>query len=113
VASIDGTDDEARATGRRYVERYVHSWWDQDRILRLGHAPSEGDFWRGLLHLPPGRWLEATGDRLRYMENSNELVFGSGRYKCLGNPIAFVELNKVFVEVCDYSLVLFMEPLLR
>lgn len=61
----------------------------------------------------PERWLEATGDRLRYMENSNELVFGSGRYKCLGNPIAFVELNKVFVEVCDYSLVLFMEPLLR
>ncbi len=48
----------------------------------------------------PERWLQASGDQLRLMENSNELVFGSGKYKCLGNPVAFIELNKVFLEVC-------------
>ena len=51
----------------------------------------------------PERWLEASGEELRRMENSNELVFGSGKYKCLGNAIAMVELNKVFVEVSPSS----------
>lgn len=35
------------------------------------------------------------------MERSVELVFGSGRYGCLGKNVAFVELNKVFVEVSE------------
>lgn len=47
----------------------------------------------------PERWLEATGETLHRMERSVELVFGSGRYGCLGKSVAFVELNKVFVEV--------------
>jgi hypothetical protein len=33
------------------------------------------------------------------IERSQELVFGLGRYRCLGKSIAFVELNKVFVQV--------------
>lgn len=55
----------------------------------------------------PERWLEADPEQLRVMENSNELVFGSGRYKCLGNPVAFIELNKTFLEllrVFDFQL---------
>ena len=47
----------------------------------------------------PERWLEAEGDALHKMERSQELVFGSGRYGCLGKSVAFVELNKVFVQV--------------
>ena len=47
----------------------------------------------------PERWLETTGEALNRMERSVELVFGSGRYGCLGKSVAFVELNKVFVEV--------------
>jgi len=47
----------------------------------------------------PERWLEATGETLKKMERSQELVFGSGRYGCLGKSVAFVELNKVFVQL--------------
>lgn len=47
----------------------------------------------------PERWLEAEGETLNRMERSVELVFGSGRYGCLGKSVAFMELNKVFPEV--------------
>lgn len=47
----------------------------------------------------PERWLEAKGEKLDSMKRSQELVFGYGKYGCLGKTIAFLELNKVFVEV--------------
>jgi cytochrome P450 len=47
----------------------------------------------------PERWLEATGDHLQRMERTLEVLFGSGRYGCLGKSVAFIELNKFFVEV--------------
>ncbi|KAE9370992.1 cytochrome P450 [Stipitochalara longipes BDJ] len=47
----------------------------------------------------PERWLEATGETLQKMDRSQETVFGSGRYGCLGKSVAFVELNKVFVQL--------------
>jgi hypothetical protein len=28
-----------------------------------------------------------------------DMTFGSGRFKCLGRTIAWIELNKIFVEV--------------
>ncbi|TVY82741.1 Cytochrome P450 monooxygenase mpaDE [Lachnellula suecica] len=46
----------------------------------------------------PERWLEATGEKLKAMERSVELIFGTGKYGCLGKTIAFLELNKVFAE---------------
>ena len=33
------------------------------------------------------------------MERNNDLVFGYGKYQCLGKPVALLELNKVFVEL--------------
>ncbi len=33
------------------------------------------------------------------MERNSELIFGHGRFKCLGQAVALMELNKVFVEV--------------
>ena len=33
------------------------------------------------------------------MERNNDLIFGYGRFKCLGQSVALIELNKVFVEV--------------
>lgn len=33
------------------------------------------------------------------MERTAELTFGYGRFKCLGQPVALMELNKVFVEI--------------
>ncbi|KAB5554850.1 pisatin demethylase [Coniochaeta sp. 2T2.1] len=56
----------------------------------------------------PERWLEAEGERLREMESVVELVFGFGKYQCLGRNIAFLELNKVFVELVrrfDFAIV--------
>lgn len=50
----------------------------------------------------PERWLEVEGETLNRMERSVELVFGSGRYGCLGKSVAFMELNKVFVEVSGW-----------
>lgn len=47
----------------------------------------------------PERWLEATEDQRSEMRHTVELVFGYGRWACAGKPIAFVELNKIFVEV--------------
>ena len=47
----------------------------------------------------PERWLEGTPDKLREMEGTLELVFGYGRWQCLGKNVALMELNKVFVEV--------------
>jgi cytochrome P450 len=47
----------------------------------------------------PERWLEASPEKLRDMEGVLELIFGYGRYQCLGKNLAMMELNKIFVEV--------------
>ena len=47
----------------------------------------------------PERWLEANGEQLENMEKSVGLVWGYGKYSCLGKNIAFLELNKAFFEV--------------
>jgi cytochrome P450 len=38
-------------------------------------------------------------DTRQMMERNTELAFGYGRWACAGKPVAFMELNKVFVEV--------------
>lgn len=47
----------------------------------------------------PERWLEAKGETLERMEKSLGLIWGYGKYSCLGKNISFLELNKVFFEV--------------
>ena len=48
----------------------------------------------------PERWLEQTDpEKLKDMAATVELVFGHGKFQCLGKTIAFMELNKIFVEV--------------
>lgn len=47
----------------------------------------------------PERWLEATEEQLQKMNKLHSLIFGYGRFSCLGKSIAMIELNKVFVEV--------------
>lgn len=33
------------------------------------------------------------------MERNNDLIFGHGKYSCLGKSVAVIELNKDFVEI--------------
>ena len=47
----------------------------------------------------PERFLEASPQKRLRMEKTTELVFGTGRYMCAGKTLAFLELNKVVVEV--------------
>ncbi|KAF0323496.1 cytochrome P450 [Colletotrichum asianum] len=60
------------------------------------------------LEFRPERWLEADPDRLKQMEGTLELVFGYGKWKCLGRDVALMELRKIFVELLrryDWKLV--------
>ena len=47
----------------------------------------------------PERWLEDSGDKLATMESTLGLIFGTGKYGCLGKNIAMMELGKIFFEV--------------
>jgi cytochrome P450 len=47
----------------------------------------------------PERWIEASDEQKHEMERTMELVFGTGRWGCLGKAIVLVELDKIFVEV--------------
>jgi cytochrome P450 len=47
----------------------------------------------------PERWLEASPEQLAKMEKVQELVWGYGKYVCLGRSVALMELNKILIEV--------------
>lgn len=48
----------------------------------------------------PERWLvEQSDEKLGRMQRTAELVWGYGKYQCLGKNVAMIELNKVFFEV--------------
>jgi cytochrome P450 len=47
----------------------------------------------------PERWLGADPARLEVMSETVSLVFSSGKWQCIGKPVAIMELNKIFVEV--------------
>lgn len=59
----------------------------------------------------PERWLEGTPDKLREMEGTLELVFGYGRWQCLGKNVALMELNKVFVELLRRFDLVLVDPI--
>lgn len=47
----------------------------------------------------PERWLEAGEAKLRSMIFANELVFGHGKFRCLGQKVAQMEISKFIFEV--------------
>ena len=47
----------------------------------------------------PERWFEGSPEDIRKKEIDVEMVFGYGKYQCLGKNVAYLELNKIFVEV--------------
>ena len=52
----------------------------------------------------PERWLEGNLEEIKRKEIDVEMVFGYGKYQCLGKNVAYLELNKVFVEVSNFPL---------
>jgi cytochrome P450 len=67
-------------------------------LVRLPIFGTDVDMFR------PERWLEAEDETLREMEKILELIFGYGRWGCLGRSVAFLEMDKVYFEVrCGQS----------
>jgi cytochrome P450 len=66
--------------------RNVEVWGDDAKLFR------------------PERWLEGAPEETKKKEIDVEMVFGYGKYQCLGKNVAYLELNKVFVEVSNYKL---------
>ena len=66
----------------------------------------------------PERWLEAAqeedGYRLGRMKSTLDLVFGAGKFQCMGKGIAYMEVRKLFVELMrrfDFAVVDSKRPL--
>ncbi|KAI1493905.1 cytochrome P450 [Biscogniauxia mediterranea] len=56
----------------------------------------------------PERWLKADERQLQEMTECLEVLFGYGKYKCLGRGIAIMELNKVLPELlmhCHFTII--------
>jgi cytochrome P450 len=47
----------------------------------------------------PERWIDASEEKKAEIERQLDVIFGYGRWGCLGKPVAYLELNKIFVEV--------------
>ncbi|PTB68611.1 cytochrome P450 [Trichoderma citrinoviride] len=58
----------------------------------------------------PERWFEEDQDKLAVMLRTNELIFGHGKYQCLGKPVAQVEIGKVVFELLRYFDIAIMHP---
>ena len=48
----------------------------------------------------PERFLDCSPEERARLTKQVDLVFGHGRWMCPGKTLAWIELNKVFVEVC-------------
>lgn len=51
----------------------------------------------------PERWIDGSPHDIKEAESILDLIFGGGRWQCLGRNVAQMELNKVFVEVLSLS----------
>lgn len=46
----------------------------------------------------PERWFEKDAEKLVAMTRTNDLIFGDGKWQCLGKPVAVIELGKIVFE---------------
>ncbi|SPO04445.1 related to pisatin demethylase (cytochrome P450) [Cephalotrichum gorgonifer] len=58
----------------------------------------------------PERWLEGTAEEIRAREAAVDLVFGHGRWSCLGKNVAYVELGKVLFEMLRHFDICVADP---
>jgi cytochrome P450 len=87
------SDQDATVCGV-HVPAGTNVAWSAHAALRDKEVfGADADFYR------PDRWIRATEEEYRLMDNSVDLCFGSGRWGCLGRPIAMIELNKMVPEL--------------
>ena len=58
----------------------------------------------------PERFLEGEPEKIRHLEQMLHLVFVQGKWQCLGQNVALIELNKVFVGVGIHTFAPFSLP---
>lgn len=63
------------------------------------HRKNKAIFGEDAALFRPERWLEASPEQLSGMEKNQELVFGYGRFRCMGERIAKVEIIKTVFEL--------------
>lgn len=51
----------------------------------------------------PERWLESDPAKLALMVQTNDLIFGHGKFQCLGKAVAQIEIGKTVFEVSRSS----------
>ncbi|KAK0640664.1 cytochrome P450 [Cercophora newfieldiana] len=119
VTSFLGEDEvisNERAQKMPYLQAVIKEglrWHPPVAGMLSKKVPAAGDKWKGIA-LPPGtelfwgedasefrpeQWLEADVARLKAIDATLGLTFGYGRWQCLGKDVAWMELNKVLVEV--------------
>jgi cytochrome P450 len=120
------TEPEAKAMP--YLQAIIKEGlrlWPPSSALVTKTAPPQGDTFNGLFipggtdvgssvwgvfrnkkfwgedanEFRPERWFGLEDGRRKEMDDTMGLIFGFGKYTCLGKGVAMLELNKVFVEV--------------
>jgi cytochrome P450 len=76
-----------------YLPAGTHIGHNTFSLTRLPVFGADVDMFR------PERWLEAKPEAQREMEKTLELIFGYGRWVCLGKNVAYLEMDKVYFEV--------------
>ncbi|KJZ72064.1 hypothetical protein HIM_08519 [Hirsutella minnesotensis 3608] len=58
----------------------------------------------------PERWFDKDPARLAAMVRTNELIFGHGRFHCLGRPVAMLEISKTIFELMRHFEMAIVNP---
>jgi cytochrome P450 len=90
TVSVDGRD--VFIPGGTCIGYSAYAMHSSEKI----YGPDAGAF-------RPERWLETDKEKLHSMVFANELVFGHGKFRCLGQKVAQMELSKFIFEVRGIS----------
>ncbi|RAL07201.1 cytochrome P450 [Aspergillus homomorphus CBS 101889] len=76
-------------------------------VIKGRFVPRNPVFGKDVETFRPERWLEATPDQRAQMEKVHDLVFGYGRWLCLGRQMVIMAMKQVIVELLrhfDFSI---------
>ena len=90
---LEALHAEFEQRGAHLSQKILHKPWGNRDFRVKDVFGNDADIFR------PERWIEADPSTRAKYERTTEVIFGSGRYVCLGKNIAWIELSKAFVEV--------------